>query len=72
MLYSTANMGTSTSSAMDMKMKFASILPSRIANGEIGAMRNASSVSLACSRENEGFSINEPAKRKAIHSSPGP
>ena len=53
-------------------MKFASILPSRIAKGETGAMRSASSVSFDCSRANDGCSISEPAKRNAIQSRPGP
>ena len=38
-----------------MKIKLARIFPSRMAKLEIGAMRRASSVSLVCSRENEGL-----------------
>src|SRR5712672_4822301 len=71
-LYSTAKIGSSSSSVINRNNVLAHSLDRKIANGSDTERRNALSVSLVCSRKKPGCSINDAAKRNASHSSPGP
>src|SRR6266851_8604529 len=71
-LYSTENIGSSSSSVINRNNVLAHSLDRKIANGSDTERRNALSVSLVCSRKNPGCSISDAAKRNAIHSNPGP
>src|SRR6267154_1807887 len=71
-LYSTAKIGSSSSSVINRNNVLAHSLDRKIANGSDTERRNALSVSLVCSRKNPGCSISDAAKRNAIHSNPGP
>src|SRR6267378_4809016 len=71
-LYSTAKIGSSSSSVINRKSVLAHSLDRKIANGSETERRNALRVSLVCSRKNPGCSISDAANRNAIHSNPGP
>src|SRR5712671_8167076 len=71
-LYSTAKIGSSSSSVINRNNVLAHSLERKIANGSDTERRNALSVSLVCSRKKPGCSINDAANRNAIHSNPGP